>query len=57
MAGKGNEGRSRKRLPPLTGGRRKSCFFCKSKVDEIDYKNIAELRRYISERVFTPGAR
>ena len=49
MAGKGNE-RSRKRLPPLTGGRRKSCFFCKSKVDEIDYKNIAELRRYISEK-------
>ena len=50
MAGKGNEQRSRKRLPPLTGGRRKSCFFCKSKVDEIDYKNIGELRRYISER-------
>ena len=49
MAGKGNE-RSRKRLPPLTGGRRKSCFFCKSKVDEIDYKNVGELRRYISER-------
>ena len=36
--------------PPLTGGRRKSCFFCKSKVDEIDYKNIGELRRYISEK-------
>jgi small subunit ribosomal protein S18 len=51
VAGKGNsDGRSRKRLPPLTGGRRKSCFFCKSKVDEIDYKNIAELRRYISEK-------
>ena len=49
MAGKGNE-RSRKRLPPLTGGRRKSCFFCKSKVDEIDYKNVGELRRYISEK-------
>ena len=49
MAGKGNE-RSRKRLPPLTGGRRKSCFFCKSKVEEVDYKNINELRRYVSER-------
>ena len=36
--------------PPLTGGRRKSCFFCKTKVDEIDYKNIGELRRYISEK-------
>ena len=50
MAGKANESRTRKRLPPLTGGRRKSCFFCKSKVDEIDYKNVGELRRYISEK-------
>ena len=50
MAGKSSEGRSRKRLGPLTGGRRKSCFFCKTKVDEIDYKNVGELRRYVSER-------
>ena len=49
MAGK-TEQRSRKRSAPLTGGRRKSCFFCKNKVDEIDYKNIGELRRYISEK-------
>jgi len=45
-----SDGRSRKRSAPLTGGRRKSCFFCKSKVEEIDYKNIGELRRYISEK-------
>ena len=54
MAGKSSskqsDGRSRKRLAPLTGARRKSCFFCKTKIDEIDYKNIGELRRYISER-------
>ena len=30
--------------------RRKSCFFCKDKVDEVDYKNINQLRRYISEK-------
>ena len=30
--------------------RRKSCFFCKDKVTEIDYKNVNQLRRYISER-------
>jgi small subunit ribosomal protein S18 len=35
---------------PATGGRRKSCFFCKDKVDEVDYKNITQLRRYISEK-------
>ena len=40
----------RKRTAPAGGGRRKSCFFCKTKVDEIDYKNIAELRRYVSEK-------
>ncbi len=42
--------RGRKRQAPTAGGRRKSCFFCKSKVDEIDYKNVGELRRYVSER-------
>ena len=50
MAQKKEDGRTRKRTPLTTGGRRKSCFFCKSKVEEIDYKNIAELRRYISEK-------
>src|ERR1700693_6358492 len=44
------EHRGGKRPAPPTGGRRKSCFFCKTKVDEIDYKNIGELRRYVSER-------
>ena len=33
-----------------TGGRRKSCHFCKDKVDEVDYKNANQLRRYISEK-------
>ena len=33
-----------------TGGRRKSCHFCKDKVQEVDYKNINQLRRYISEK-------
>ena len=31
------------------GGKRKSCFFCKEKVEEIDYKNYNQLRRYVSE--------
>ena len=41
----------RKRLgsgPAL--GRRKSCHFCKDKVSEVDYKNVNQLRRYISEK-------
>ena len=51
MAQKDDNKRSgKKRAAPATGGRRKSCFFCKTHVSEIDYKNIGELRRYISER-------
>ena len=30
--------------------RRKNCFFCREKVAEIDYKNVNQLRRYISEK-------
>lgn len=30
--------------------RRKVCAFCADKVDWIDYKDEAKLRRYISER-------
>jgi len=31
-------------------GRRKVCPFCMDNIDEIDYKDIARLRRHISER-------
>ena len=37
-------------MPASGPGRRKSCFFCKTHVDEVDYKNVNELRRYVSER-------
>lgn len=30
--------------------RRKSCQFCAEKCEEIDYKDVAKLRRYVSER-------
>ena len=30
--------------------RRRSCFFCREKVAAVDYMNIAQLRRFISER-------
>jgi small subunit ribosomal protein S18 len=30
--------------------RKKSCYFCKEKVEEVDYKNFHQLRRYISEK-------
>ena len=41
---------SRKR-PGTTGPiRKKSCYFCKEKIQEIDYKNYNQLRRYVSEK-------
>lgn len=46
----GDRTSSRKRTPASGPGRRKSCYFCKTKVAEIDYKNVNELRRYVSER-------
>ena len=33
-----------------TGGRRKSCNFCKDKIEQVDYKDIGTLRKYVSER-------
>jgi len=30
--------------------RKKVCSFCVDKVEHIDYKDVAKLRRYISER-------
>jgi small subunit ribosomal protein S18 len=30
--------------------KRRNCFFCKDKIAEIDYKNVNQLRRYISEK-------
>lgn len=31
-------------------GRKKVCSFCVDKVETIDYKDIAKLRRFLSER-------
>jgi len=30
--------------------KRRNCFFCKEHVAEVDYKNVTQLRRYVSER-------
>lgn len=32
------------------GPRRKVCQFCADNIDEVDYKDIARLRRHLSER-------
>ena len=37
---------------PSPGGpiRKRNCYFCREKVDEVDYKNVNQLRRYVSEK-------
>ena len=42
--------RSPKKGRPVDPARRRYCSFCKEKVDEVDYKDVATLRRYVSER-------
>ena len=45
------QGQGRKRTSAQSGPtRRKSCYFCKEKIEEVDYKNYNQLRRYVSER-------
>ncbi|HEY1276407.1 MAG TPA: 30S ribosomal protein S18 [Thermoleophilaceae bacterium] len=34
----------------MGGGRRKPCPFCREKVDIVDYKDLAALRRAISDK-------
>lgn len=45
MADERRNDRSRGRRP-----KRKVCSFCVDKVDHIDYKDVAKLRRYVTER-------
>jgi small subunit ribosomal protein S18 len=35
---------------PVDPARRRYCSFCKEKVDEVDYKDVTALRRFVSER-------
>lgn len=42
--------RRRDKRGPVGGGRRKSCQFCKDKVDVVDYKDLGALRRAVSDK-------
>ncbi len=45
------EQRQRKRPGAIAAAtRRKSCYFCREKIEEVDYKNYNQLRRYVSEK-------
>jgi small subunit ribosomal protein S18 len=45
------QGGGRKRPGARDAGvRRRNCHFCRDKVEQVDYKNVNQLRRYISEK-------
>jgi small subunit ribosomal protein S18 len=51
MAQQTKQQSGRRRPAQSTGPiRRKSCYFCKEKIEEVDYKNYNQLRRYVSEK-------
>ena len=41
---------TRRRDKKMGTGRRKSCGFCKDKIDQVDYKDVGTLKKYISDR-------
>jgi small subunit ribosomal protein S18 len=42
--------RRRDRKGGPTSTRRKSCPYCRDKIEQVDFKDIATLRRFISDR-------
>ena len=41
----------RRRLGPREGqARRRNCTFCQNKIEDVDYKDLNLIRRFISER-------
>jgi small subunit ribosomal protein S18 len=46
----GRVDRRRRGKGAIGGGRRKPCPFCREKVDIVDYKDLAALRRAISDK-------
>ena len=49
-AGREKPGRRREKRGGPSSGRRKPCLHCKDKVDQVDYKDVVGLRKFISEK-------
>jgi small subunit ribosomal protein S18 len=48
--GRGKPVRRRTEKKGGTGGRRKPCQHCRDKVEQVDYKDVVSLRKFISEK-------
>ena len=49
-AGRDKPGRRREKRGGPSSGRRKPCLHCKDKIDQVDYRDVATLRKFISEK-------
>src|ERR1700742_1285017 len=49
-AGRDKPGRRREKRGGPSSGRRKPCLHCKDKIDQVDYRDIGTLRKFISEK-------
>ena len=48
--GRGKPVRRRDKKGGVGSGRRKSCQHCRDKIEQVDYKDVAMLRKFISEK-------
>ncbi len=48
--GRGKPTRRRDKKGGSGGGRRKPCPFCRDKQEQVDYKDVATLRKFVSEK-------
>ena len=47
---RGKPARRRDKRGGPGGGRRKPCPFCRDKIEQVDYKDVGVLRKFISDR-------
>jgi small subunit ribosomal protein S18 len=50
MASKDRQSQRRRGGPSAGPIRKKNCWFCRNKIEEVDYKDTSQLRRYVSEK-------
>ena len=48
--GRAKPTRKRDNKKGVGGGRRKSCPFCKDKIEQVDFKDVTTLRKFVSEK-------
>ena len=48
--GRGKPVRRRDKKGGVGSGRRKSCQYCRDKVEQVDYKDVTSLRKFVSEK-------